>query len=117
MIHYRPRLAVLTNIEFDHADIFHDLAAIETQFHHFVRTIPGSGKLIVNGTDPVIDRVLARGCSSAVARFGVRDVIWSASVVGPGSFEVFNRGRRAGPLPLYLQAETNLQNAIAAISA
>ena len=117
MIHYRPRLAVLNNIEFDHADIFHDLAAIETQFHHFVRTIPGSGKLIVNGADPVIERVLARGCWSAVERFGVRDVGWSASVVGPGCFEVFNRGRLVGPLQLDLQGEHNLQNAIAAIAA
>ncbi len=116
MVHYRPRSAVLNNIEFDHADIFPDLAAIETQFHHFVRTIPGSGKLIVNGADAAIDRVLTRGCWSTVERFGVRDG-WSASVVGPGYFEVFNRGRLAGPLRLALQGEHNLQNALAAIAA
>jgi UDP-N-acetylmuramate: L-alanyl-gamma-D-glutamyl-meso-diaminopimelate ligase len=116
MVHYRPRSAVLNNIEFDHADIFPDLAAIETQFHHFIRTIPGSGKLIVNGADPVIDRVLTRGCWSTVERFGVRDG-WSASVIGPGRFEVFNRGKLGGALRLGLQGEHNLQNALAAIAA
>jgi UDP-N-acetylmuramate: L-alanyl-gamma-D-glutamyl-meso-diaminopimelate ligase len=116
MVHYRPRLAVLNNIEFDHADIFVDLAAIETQFHHFVRTIPASGKLIVNGADPTIDRVLARGCWSAVERFGVGDG-WSANAVGPGRFEIFNHGRLIGLLRLALQGEHNLQNALAAIAA
>jgi UDP-N-acetylmuramate: L-alanyl-gamma-D-glutamyl-meso-diaminopimelate ligase len=116
MVHYRPKVAVLNNIEFDHADIFPDLAAIETQFHHFVRTIPESGKLIVNGADPTIDRVLARGCWSAVERFGVADG-WSASAVGQGCFEVFNQGKPIGPLRLELQGEHNLLNALAAIAA
>jgi len=116
MVHYRPRFAVLNNIEFDHADIFPDLAAIETQFHHFVRTIPGSGKLIVNGADPVIDRVLARGCWSSVERFGVADG-WNASAAGPGRFEVFHQGRLIGLLRLDLHGEHNLQNALAAIAA
>jgi len=116
MVHYRPKVAVLNNIEFDHADIFTDLAAIETQFHHFVRTIPRSGKLIVNGADPTIDRVLGRGCWSPVERFGVADG-WNASAVGPGRFEVFNRGEVAGVLRLDLQGEHNLQNALAAITA
>ena len=116
MVHYRPRLAVLNNIEFDHADIFADLAAIETQFHHFVRTIPGSGKLIVNGADPAIDRVLARGCWSAVERFGAGDG-WSANAVGAGCFEIFNYGRPVGLLRWDLQGEHNLQNALAAVAA
>jgi UDP-N-acetylmuramate: L-alanyl-gamma-D-glutamyl-meso-diaminopimelate ligase len=116
MVHYRPRLAVLNNIEFDHADIFADLAAIETQFHHFVRTIPGSGKLIVNGADPAIDRVLARGCWSAVERFGVDDG-WSVNAVGTGCFEIFNHGRPVGLLRWDLQGEHNLQNALAAVAA
>ncbi len=116
MVHYRPRAAVLNNIEFDHADIFHDLAAIEAQFHHFVRTIPRSGKLIVNGVDASVARVLDRGCWSAVERFGVVDG-WNASVVGRGSFEVFNQGRPMGPLRLELHGEHNLQNALAAIAA
>jgi len=116
MVHYRPRVAVLNNIEFDHADIFTDLAAIETQFHHFVRTIPGSGKLIVNGADPTIDRVLARGCWSAVERFGVADG-WSAGVVGPGCFEIFNQGRLVGLMRSDFQGGHNLQNALAAVAA
>jgi UDP-N-acetylmuramate: L-alanyl-gamma-D-glutamyl-meso-diaminopimelate ligase len=116
MVHYRSRVAILNNIEFDHADIFRDLAAIETQFHHFIRTIPGSGKLIVNGADPTIDRVLARGCWSSVERFGVADG-WNASAIGPGRFEVFNRGTLAGLLRWDLQGEHNLQNALAAIAA
>ena len=116
MVHYRPRLAVLNNIEFDHADIFADLTAIETQFHHFVRTIPGSGKLIVNGADPAIDRVLARGCWSAVERFGVGDG-WSANAVGTGRFEIFNSGRLVGLLRWGLQGDHNLQNALAAVAA
>jgi UDP-N-acetylmuramate: L-alanyl-gamma-D-glutamyl-meso-diaminopimelate ligase len=115
MVHYRPKVAVLNNIEFDHADIFSDLAAIETQFHHFVRTIPSSGKLIINGADPTIDRVLARGCWSAVERFGVTGG-WSARVVGPGCFEVFNQGRLIGLMRSDLQGGHNLQNALAAIA-
>ena len=116
MVHYHPRCAVVNNIEFDHADIFADLAAIETQFHHFVRTIPRSGKLIVNGADPTIDRVLARGCWSSVERFGVAGG-WIASAVGAGRFEIFNQGRLIGLLRSDLQGEHNLQNAIAAIAA
>jgi UDP-N-acetylmuramate: L-alanyl-gamma-D-glutamyl-meso-diaminopimelate ligase len=72
--------------------------------------------LIVNGADPAIDRVLARGCWSAVERFGVQGG-WNASVLGPGSFEVFNQGRPIGPLRLELQGEHNLHNALAAIAA
>ena len=69
-VHYRPRTAVLNNLEFDHADIFADLAAIETQFHHLVRTVPASGRLVVNAREEALERVLARGCWSDVARFG-----------------------------------------------
>jgi UDP-N-acetylmuramate: L-alanyl-gamma-D-glutamyl-meso-diaminopimelate ligase len=68
-VHYQPRTAVLNNLEFDHADIFADLAAIETQFHHFVRTIPGQGRIIVNGSDAALARVLARGAWSPIERF------------------------------------------------
>ena len=68
-VHYRPRTAILNNLEFDHADIFPDLAAIETQFHHFVRTVPGDGRIIVNGGDAALARVLSRGAWSALERF------------------------------------------------
>ena len=116
MVHYRPRVAVLNNIEFDHADIFGDLAAIETQFHHFVRTIPRSGSLVVNGADPAIGRVLARGCWTPVERFGVGEG-WSASAVEGRRFEVRRNGKSLGILGFDLQGEHNLQNALAAVAA
>ena len=71
-VHYRPRTAILNNLELDHADIFPDLGAIETQFHHLVRTVPASGRLVVNARDEALQRVLARGCWSEVQRFGTR---------------------------------------------
>src|SRR5215831_8962319 len=70
-VHYRPRTAILNNLEFDHADIFDDLAAIERQFHHLVRTVPASGRLVVNATEASLQRVLAQGCWSELTRFGV----------------------------------------------
>jgi len=72
-VHYRPRVATLNNLEYDHADIFPDLAAIETQFHHLIRTIPGNGTIISNGTDVNLERVLARGCWSHLQRFSFDD--------------------------------------------
>ncbi|HEY3585334.1 MAG TPA: UDP-N-acetylmuramate:L-alanyl-gamma-D-glutamyl-meso-diaminopimelate ligase, partial [Casimicrobiaceae bacterium] len=72
-VHYRPAVAILNNLEYDHADIFADLAAIETQFHHFVRTIPASGRIVVNGGDEALGRVLARGVWSDVERFDAAD--------------------------------------------
>ncbi len=67
-VHYRPRTAVLNNLEHDHADIFPDIGAIETQFHHLVRTVPASGRLVVNARDEALQRVLERGCWSEVQR-------------------------------------------------
>jgi UDP-N-acetylmuramate: L-alanyl-gamma-D-glutamyl-meso-diaminopimelate ligase len=116
MIHYRPTIAILNNIEFDHADIFSDLAAIETQFHHFVRTVPSTGTLVVNGADPVIERVLARGCWTPIEKFGVRDG-WRAAPIEGRRFQVFHGDERQGLLSLDLQGEHNLQNALAAIAA
>ena len=72
-VHYRPQVATLNNLEYDHADIFPDLAAIETQFHHLIRTIPGNGTIISNGTDVNLERVLARGCWSHLQRFSFDD--------------------------------------------
>ena len=72
-VHYRPQVATLNNLEYDHADIFPDLAAIETQFHHLIRTIPGNGTIISNGTDANLERVLARGCWSHLQRFSFDD--------------------------------------------
>ena len=69
-VHYRPRTALLNNLEFDHADIFADLAAIENQFHHLVRTVPSDGLLVVNGQEPALERVVTRGVWAPVERFG-----------------------------------------------
>jgi UDP-N-acetylmuramate: L-alanyl-gamma-D-glutamyl-meso-diaminopimelate ligase len=116
MVHYRPNVAILNNIEFDHADIFQDLAAIETQFHHFVRTIPSTGRLVINGADPVIERVLARGYWTPIEKFGVRDG-WRAVAIEGRQFQVLRRDEPLGVLRLALQGEHNLQNALAAIAA
>ena len=82
-VHYRPRTAILNNLEFDHADIFADISAIETQFHHLVRTVPGSGCLIVNAAEESLKRVIDRGCWSTVDRFGVVDRANVISVADP----------------------------------
>ncbi len=116
MVHYRPRIAILNNIEFDHADIFADLAAIETQFHHFVRTIPSSGQLVINGADPAIKRVLAQGCWTPVERFGVEEG-WSVSELAKDRFNVLYQGAPVGELCRELLGEHNRWNALAAIAA
>ena len=82
-IHYRPRTLILNNLEFDHADIFTDLAAIETQFHHLVRTVPRSGQLVVNGQAPALARVLARGCWSEIQSF-LSDQAWNVGELTEG---------------------------------
>ena len=116
MVHYRPVVAVLNNIEFDHADIFPDLAAIETQFHHFVRIVPRAGTLVVNGGDPVIERVLSRGCWTPVERFGTSDG-WQAVPAEGGQASILRGNEPIGQLNMGLQGEHNLKNAIAAIAA
>ena len=90
-VHYRPRTAILNNLEYDHADIFPDLAAIETQFHHLVRTVPPSGRLIVNGEEASLARVLARGCWSEVERFAGAEFVARDDAPSP---ELANRERR-----------------------
>ena len=118
-IHYRPRTAILNNLEFDHADIFPDLAAIETQFYHFVRTVPHRGRLIVNGADENLARVLARGCWSEVERFRATTDAGSAAdwIVAPDGAIKFG-GAAIGALPsLSLPGRHNQLNALAAIAA
>jgi UDP-N-acetylmuramate: L-alanyl-gamma-D-glutamyl-meso-diaminopimelate ligase len=116
-VHYRPTTAVLNNLEFDHADIFDDLAAIERQFHHLVRIVPSSGKLVVNGTDAVLKRVLTQGSWTPVETFGP-DCHWSAGAsAADGSFEVALAGRPVGRLKWALMGEHNRMNALAAIAA
>ncbi len=115
-VHYRPRTAILNNLEFDHADIFPDLGAIETQFHHLVRTIPGSGRIVVNGKEAALERVLARGCWSEVVRFGTPDG-WSAGATDDAGFEVLRDGKLVGTVQWALQGAHNRDNALAAIAA
>ncbi len=116
-VHYHSRTAILNNLEFDHADIFSDLASIETQFHHLVRTVPRTGRLIVNATEPSLARVIARGCWSKIEYFGSHTG-WNASVIAEdGSFEVSREGRSAGRVEWNLLGEHNRLNATAAIAA
>ncbi|MGE5451646.1 MAG: UDP-N-acetylmuramate:L-alanyl-gamma-D-glutamyl-meso-diaminopimelate ligase [Acidobacteriota bacterium] len=117
-VHYRPRTVILNNLEFDHADIFADLAAIETQFHHLVRTVPRSGRLVVNAREDSLQRVLERGCWSDVARFGVRGDTPGFRARGePHAFDVLKAGVLVGRVEWSLLGEHNQMNALAAIAA
>ena len=117
-VHYRPRTAILNNLEFDHADIFADLAAIETQFHHLVRTVPGSGRLVVNAREESLQRVLERGCWSDTVRFGVRGDTPGFRARGePHAFDVLKAGVLVGRVEWSLLGEHNQMNALAAIAA
>ncbi|MBT2322143.1 UDP-N-acetylmuramate:L-alanyl-gamma-D-glutamyl-meso-diaminopimelate ligase [Variovorax paradoxus] len=114
-VHYRPRTAILNNLEFDHADIFDDLAAIERQFHHLVRTVPGTGRVVANATEESLQRVLAQGCWSELARFGAGGE-WQARGLHD-AFEVLHRGERVGRVEWALSGLHNQMNALAAIAA
>jgi len=118
-VHYRPRTAILNNLEHDHADIFPDVAAIETQFHHLVRTVPASGRLVVNSRDEALQRVLARGCWSEVQRFGTkREEPGGLCARGdPQSFDVLRGSLKLGHVEWALLGEHNQMNALAAIGA
>jgi len=115
-VHYRPRTAVLNNLEFDHADIFDDLAAIERQFHHLVRTVPSTGRVVVNGLEESLVRVLHQGCWSEQRSFGSAVSDFTAQG-DPSSFDVLLRGKRVGHVEWELTGEHNLLNALAAIAA
>ena len=114
-VHYPARTAVLNNLEFDHADIFPDLAAIETQFHHFVRMLPASGLLVGNGADKALARVIERGCWTPVEPFGVAGG-WTA-VPSEDGFDVLWKGEHQGRVRWALQGPHNRANALAAIAA
>ena len=120
-VHYRARTVVLNNLEFDHADIFDDLAAIERQFHHLLRTVPGqgphgSGRVIVNGLEESLARVLHAGCWSEVRSFGAVDSDYAA-LGEPQDFEVLHRGVALGRVHWTLGGAHNQLNALAAIAA
>ena len=115
-VHYHAKTAILNNLEYDHADIFPDVTAIETQFHHLVRTVPGVGRLIVNGQDASLARVVARGCWSEKEFFGA-DQAWRL-VLGEGEdFDVYFNDELQGTVRWQLNGEHNRQNALAAIAA
>ena len=115
-VHYRPRTAVLTNLEFDHADIFDDLAAIERQFHHLVRTVAPSGCVVFNGLEESLARVLHEGCWSQQRSFGAAVSDFSAQGE-PQAFDVLQRGAVVARVQWALTGVHNQLNALAAIAA
>ena len=117
-VHYRPRTLIINNLEFDHADIFADLAAIETQFHHVVRTVPGNGLVIHPTHTPAIDRVIERGCWTPVQTTG-EDGQWQARLLqDDGSeFEVWFEGERQGVVNWSLTGQHNVANALVCLAA
>ncbi|WP_449446485.1 UDP-N-acetylmuramate:L-alanyl-gamma-D-glutamyl-meso-diaminopimelate ligase [Thermomonas brevis] len=119
-VHYRPLVAILNNLEYDHADIFPDVAAIQRQFHHLVRTVPGRGRLIVNGHDAHLRDVLAMGCWTPVQRFGFDPSFeWSArKLADDGSrFTVLRDGKALGVVEWPLLGDHNVLNGLAALAA
>jgi len=116
-VHYAPRTLVLNNLEYDHADIFPDLAAIETQFHHLVRIVPGNGLIVANGADAALERVLARGAWTPVEHFGGKGAWQAGEADAHGAFEVTHEGASRGRVMWELPGEHNRMNALAAIAA
>jgi len=119
-VHYRPRVAVLNNLEYDHADIYPDLESIKTQFHHLVRTIPGTGTIISNGEDPDLEAVLKQGCWSRLERFSAeQERDWQVELLEPdGSRLAFRRqGEVIGKTAWGHCGQHNAMNACAAVAA
>lgn len=115
-VHYRPRTAILNNLEFDHADIFDDLAAIERQFHHLIRTVPGNGRVVVNGLEESLERVLHKGLWSELRSFGAAVSDFTAQGE-PHAFDVLHRGQPVGRVEWALTGVHNQLNGLAAIAA
>ena len=115
-VHYRPWVAVLNNLEYDHADIFPDLAAIETQFHHLVRTVPGGGRIVCPTQTESLQRVLKRGCWTPVDHFGDGGD-WQARMLGASRFEVMHGGVLQGEVDWAWSGAHNVSNALAVIAA
>jgi len=121
-VHYRPSIAILNNLEFDHADIYPDLAAIETQFHHLMRTIPGNGSVVVNQHDTNLRRVLERGCWSHRSMFGINgesDAEWRVRLLEPAGrrLEISRHDTSVGTLEWQQTGRHNALNATAAVAA
>nr|WP_274382095.1 UDP-N-acetylmuramate:L-alanyl-gamma-D-glutamyl-meso-diaminopimelate ligase [Pseudoxanthomonas mexicana] len=119
-VHYRPLVAILNNLEYDHADIFPDVAAIQRQFHHLVRTVPRRGRLIVNGEDARLAEVLAMGCWTPVERFGFDPSLdWSARLIREdgSAFAVRHHGTEIGEVHWPMLGRHNVLNGLAALAA
>ncbi|WP_425605472.1 UDP-N-acetylmuramate:L-alanyl-gamma-D-glutamyl-meso-diaminopimelate ligase [Pseudoxanthomonas putridarboris] len=124
-VHYRPLVAILNNLEYDHADIFPDVAAIQRQFHHLVRTVPHRGRLIVNGEDARLAEVLAMGCWTPVERFGLQGSVpdstleWSARLIREdgSAFAVRHDGAEIGEVHWPMLGRHNVLNGLAALAA
>ena len=116
-VHYRPRTAILNNLEYDHADIFPNLAAIQTQFHHLVRTIPGQGLIVCNGREESLQTVLAQGCWTPVENFGSAEGWQAGEPDENGAFDVLHHGQTVGRIGWQLLGEHNRLNALAVIAA
>jgi len=119
-VHYRPNIAILNNLEFDHADIYDDIKAIQTQFHHFVRTIPGNGTIVCNGRDSRLEAVLERGCWSHLQRFSEdQDADWRVVLSKPDGSQLafFHAGQSLGTLRWSQCGHHNALNACAALAA
>lgn len=117
-VHYHPRTVILNNLEFDHADIFADLAAIETQFHHLVRTVPGNGLIVANDAENSLRRVLARGCWTPVEWFNSDEGWHAGEAAATGGFGIFLGGQQAGYASAFaLPGMHNRANALAALIA
>ena len=118
-VHYRPRTAILNNLEFDHADIFDDLAAIERQFHHLVRTVPSTGRVVINATEKSLERVIAQGCWSEQVLFGKAQANKAGFTIKgyPECFEVLKASLPVATVRWNVSGVHNQLNALAAIAA
>ncbi|MGH8377459.1 MAG: UDP-N-acetylmuramate:L-alanyl-gamma-D-glutamyl-meso-diaminopimelate ligase, partial [Gammaproteobacteria bacterium] len=118
-LHYRPRTLILNNLEYDHADIFPDLASIETQFHYLLRTVPGNGLIVVNGADDNLQSVIERGCWTPRETFALEDADWTARHIAEdgGRFNAMYRNKTAAAVEWDLLGLHNVQNALAAMAA
>ena len=116
-VHYHPRTAILNNLEYDHADIFTDLAAIETQFHHLVRTIPGNGLIVANAAEPALERVLRRGCWTPVEPFNDPAGWRATGDDATGLLSIQDKNGLTGSISWQLSGTHNRNNALAALLA
>jgi len=119
-VHYHPRTVVLNNLEYDHADIFPNIAAIQTQFHHLIRTVPANGLVISHADDKYLDEVLEKGCWTPVEYFsGRQNMHWQSEAIKEDGteFDVLFNAKKIATASWDLIGEHNIQNALAAIAA